>query len=243
MAISRFCMQATNLLRIRNCSINFYQNASKNVLKSIKENIFPPKPRKPQTAFLLYLKEARSKFAKEDPSLKQTEIVRKASKKWAELDPIEKERYQKEYNENYETYIQELQQYNNSITAEQKQLWEEKKKEHSKNMKDLDLKRKNEAFGKPKRPASAFLSYLVEKKSEKDPNISFRDWLKSVTKTWNEMSNAEKKSYVDQATESMVQYRKDLYEWEIKMISLGHNDIVRQITLEKQRHVKNEQQK
>lgn len=189
----------------------------------------------------MYIKESRPKFLKQDPSLKQTEIVRKASKAWAELDPVEKESFQMEYNKNHEAYVQEMERYNNSITDEQRQLWEEKKKEHSTSVKVSDTKRKSEAFGKPKRPSSAFLTYLAEKKNEKDANTPFSEWVKSVTKSWNEMSNTEKKSYVDRATESMVQYRKQLDEWETKMINLGHTDIVRQKTLTKQKSVKSEQ--
>ncbi|XP_017883939.1 transcription factor A, mitochondrial-like [Ceratina calcarata] len=244
MAIYRrftFCMQSTNLLRIRNCSLNLYQSASKNTLKSIKESIFPLKPKRPLSPFLLFIKEARIKFLKQDPSLKQTEIVKKASKEWAELDPSEKESFQQIYDKNYELYAQQLKQYNNSITDEQKQLWEEKKQQFSKKLKDLNIKQKSDTFGKPKKPPSAFLSYLIEMKTEKDPTVPFTDWLKSVTKNWNQMSEAEKKPYTDKVTELMVQYRKDLNEWEMKMINLGHTDIVRQITLTKQKRVTSEQ--
>lgn len=56
--------------------------------------------------------------------------MKKASKGWAELDPIEKENFRKQYVKNYEIYTKELKKYNNSLTNEQKELSEKKKKEY-----------------------------------------------------------------------------------------------------------------
>lgn len=115
----------------RSYLLNVYQNAPRNALKYLHESAFPPKPKKPQTAFLLYLNHVRSKFIQENPSIRAPEIVKKASEKWAELDPMEKEDFRKQYNQNYEVYVQELKAYNDSLTDEQKQLIQ-KNKEKSK---------------------------------------------------------------------------------------------------------------
>lgn len=56
--------------------------------------------------------------------------MKKASKGWAELNPIEKENFRKQYIKNYEIYTKELKEYNNSLTNEQKELSGKKKKEY-----------------------------------------------------------------------------------------------------------------
>ncbi|XP_076756028.1 mitochondrial transcription factor A [Xylocopa sonorina] len=233
-----FFVHSKNLLSTRCNLLSCCRNASKLTLKSIRNTVFPLKPKRPETVFLLYLKHIRPKVIKENPNIKSTEIVRKASKEWAELDPIEKENFQRQYNRNYEVYVKELKEYNNSITDEQKQLWEEKKKEYIASNNQANNKQKSEVFGKPKKPLSAFLSYMATKKSERDPDTPFMHWLKSTTISWNALSEAEKEPYVTQAAQSMIKYRKDLDEWEMKMMRLGHSDIVRHKTLMKYKDVK-----
>lgn len=66
--------------------------------------------------------------------------MKKASRGWAELNPVEKENFTKEYIKNYEIYTKQLKEYNNSITDEQKQLWEEKKKEYENSNKKINSK-------------------------------------------------------------------------------------------------------
>lgn len=120
---------------------SLYQNASKDALKSIRECILPPKPKRPQGTFLLYTKHVRPKFIQEQPGMKPVEVIKKASREWAELDPSEKEHFQKEYNDNYKMYIEQLKEYNNSITDEQKRLLEEKQKEYKQSNIQVDSKK------------------------------------------------------------------------------------------------------
>ncbi|XP_031772203.1 high mobility group B protein 13 [Apis florea] len=128
--------RSETLLCTRNCLLNFYQNASKNVLKYINETILPSKPKKPISPFLLYVKDIKFKIEQEESNIKYSEILKKASKGWAELDPIEKENFRKQYVKNYEIYTKELKKYNNSLTNEQKEL-SEKKKKNMNNIKKL----------------------------------------------------------------------------------------------------------
>ncbi|CAK9810516.1 Transcription factor A, mitochondrial [Anthophora plagiata] len=235
-----FFLYSENMLYTRSCSLNFHQNISKNTLKSIKETVFPPRPKKPEACFLLYIKSVKSKFIQENPHIKYCDIIKRASKEWAELDPIEKQSYQMQYSKNYEIYMQQLKEYNDSITSEQKQLWEEKLNEYKQNNKLINNKQKSKTFGKPKKPSGAFLLYLSLKKNERDPSIPFKTWMTSITKTWNTLSDTEKEVYRKQAAQLMEQYSKDLEEWETKMIHLGHPDIVRIKTVKKYEHVKSE---
>ncbi|XP_017757324.1 PREDICTED: high mobility group B protein 6 [Eufriesea mexicana] len=236
-----FFMSSENLLPIRNCLLNLHQNASKNALKLIEEAFLPPKPKRPVSPFILYVKQIHHHFTEEEPNIKYSDVLKKASKRWAVLNPIEKEHFQKQYSEKYEAYTKKLQEYNNSITKEQKQLWEEKKKEYEQTSIGINNKRMHEIFGKPKKPSNAYLSYVMSKKSEKDPNISFKNWMKCMAIRWKELSNEEKEPYVDQAIHLLAQYKIDLEKWEMEMIRSGHPDIVRAKTLMKYNLARGEQ--
>lgn len=56
----------------------------------------------------------------EYPSYKNTELVKKASEKWAQIDATTKENLQKQYLEQVSIYKQKLIDYENSLTDKQK---------------------------------------------------------------------------------------------------------------------------
>ncbi|XP_033175403.1 transcription factor A, mitochondrial [Bombus impatiens] len=217
-----FLMRSDNLLRTRNCLLNLYQNASKSTLNQLKDTILPPKPKKPESPFLLYVKHIKSRFLKETPNMKYSMMLKRASKEWTELDFTEKECFIDQYNTNFEVYKNELKEYNDSITDEQRQLWKKKKKEYEKKNND-----KHEMLGKPKKPPNAYFCYILSKKNNKDPDIAGQEWLKLLAISWSELSEAEKESYFTEATQLQTQYQKDLEKWEMEMIQSGHTDVVR----------------
>lgn len=227
---SKFLGSRSNLL-------NFYQNVSRNAQNSVHDTAFPLKPKKPQTAFILFLNQVRQRFVNETPNIKPSEVVKKASLKWAELDPSEKEDFRRQYNKNYEIYIKELKKFEDSLTNEQKELLKARVKSQKQDNKPINDKQKKKAFGKPKKPLTAFLAYVLSKKSEKDPNIPYKGWLQLMSTNWKKMSTAEKEPFVTQSTELMMQYKENLTEWEERMINLGHSDIVRQHTLTKSENI------
>lgn len=121
----------------RNCLLNLYQNAS----KSAKDTILPPKPKKPESPFLLYVKHVKPRFLEETPNMKYAQILKSASSKWAELDLTNRKYFINQYYKNREVYIDKLKEYYNSITDEQKQLWEGKEKEYKRNNNEVNNKR------------------------------------------------------------------------------------------------------
>lgn len=56
----------------------------------------------------------------EYPNCKNTELVKKASEKWAQIDPTIKQNLQKQYLEQVSVYKQKLMEYENSLTDKQK---------------------------------------------------------------------------------------------------------------------------
>ncbi|XP_071856463.1 mitochondrial transcription factor A isoform X2 [Bombus fervidus] len=238
-----FFTRLKNLLCTRNYLLNLYQNASKNTLNQLKETILPPKPKKPESVFFLYVRDNRSKFVEEIPNIRYTQLLKRASQEWAKLNHTEKQRYVNIYDSNYEVYMNKIKEYNNSITDEQKKLWEEKKKEYKKNNIAICTKQKYKLLGKPKKPPNAYFCYLVSKKIEKDPNITNKEWIKVMTTNWKKLSDTEKKSYFNESAQLQIQYLKDLEKWEIEMIHSGHSDLVRSTSLKKYNVTKEQEEK
>ena len=125
----------------RNCLLNLYQNSSRSALRQLKDTVLPPKPKRPEGPFFLYVKHIKLKFLEETPDISQVQLLKRASRQWAELDLAEKEYFMNQYHKNREIYMNELKEYNNSITNEQRELWEKKKKEYLQNNSSLSNKR------------------------------------------------------------------------------------------------------
>lgn len=102
------------------------KNAIPKIKRNIEKNILPQKPKKPQNPYFLYLQSARNKLRKDnlDSNIKHTEFVKTVSQEWAKIDPTIKEELKKKYSDEYVIYKQKLDDYNNSITEEQKILME-----------------------------------------------------------------------------------------------------------------------
>lgn len=90
------------------------------IKRNIEKNILPPKPKKPLNPYFLYLQSVRDKLQREYPNMKRTEFIKKASQEWAKIDPTIKQQFQKQHDDEYAMYKQKLENYNNSITEEQR---------------------------------------------------------------------------------------------------------------------------
>ncbi|XP_003394113.1 transcription factor A, mitochondrial [Bombus terrestris] len=238
-----FLMRSENLLCTRNCLLNLYQNSSRSALRQLKDTVLPPKPKRPEGPFFLYVKHIKLKFLEETPDISQVQLLKRASRQWAELDLAEKEYFMNQYHKNREIYMNELKEYNNSITNEQRELWEKKKKEYLQNNSSLSNKRKYEMLGRPKKSLNPFLCYVTSKKNDKNPNTSFKEWVKLLSTSWKELSGAEKESYINKATQLSIQYQKDLEKWEVEMIHSGHPDVVRPKILRKYKNIEDKNEK
>lgn len=64
-----------------------------------------------------------------------------------------------------------------------------------------------------------------------------------MSTNWKELSEAEKESYITEATQLMTQYHKDLEKWEMEMIQSGHPDVVRSKILMKYKNTEEQNKK
>lgn len=80
----------------------------------------PPIPNRAKRPYDRFFDETRIQLVKDNPSLKHTEIIRICAKKWAETDQDVKDRLRKDFLKENFSYQQEIFQYNNRLTEEQK---------------------------------------------------------------------------------------------------------------------------
>lgn len=90
--------------------------------RSIEKNLLPPRPKRPLTPFLQYFFSIKDKLQNEYPEAKYQDIMKKASERWAQVEPTVKQNFQNKYIEQQSVYKQQLVDYKNSITDDQRIL-------------------------------------------------------------------------------------------------------------------------
>ena len=61
--------------------------------------------------------------------------------------------------------------------------------------------------------------------------MPYREFHKKIVDEWRAMSEEKKTQYNDATRTEMEQYKQELAKWELKMIRLGNQDLVRQEAL------------
>lgn len=85
---------------------------------------------------------------------------------------------------------------------------------------------------RPKKPASGFLRFLTEQfKNFETGKSNYREFQSKIAADWSQLPEEKKKIYNDACRQELVQYKQELAKWEMKMIRLGHTDLVRNDTL------------
>ena len=78
------------------------------------------KPKRPMTAFFLFLAEVRGTIERENPNLRLTERAKILGEMWRDLPKGEKEAYQRVANINEERYTQDMAMYEQEEKAAKK---------------------------------------------------------------------------------------------------------------------------
>ena len=93
------------------------KTALKQIVNVKKTGKDPEKPKKIETAYLLYCKDIRAKTTSDNPDLNNKEIVSAMAEKWKiikEKNNKEYKKYIEQYNKNKEDYLKRLEEYKKS---------------------------------------------------------------------------------------------------------------------------------
>ncbi|KAF7388182.1 hypothetical protein HZH66_010949 [Vespula vulgaris] len=199
-----------------------YQFVSTKVIKQLENEFFPNKPKKPLTPFFKYMKIMRPSIVNKFPGYKSSDIVKELSARWALEDPEYKFKLNKEYDTEYKEYMVKLIEFEKTITPEQRENYMNMRKNINKRK---ESKEDVTLLGKPKRPPSAFILYMLNQMKVQKPVIKTKEYLKQLSIQWNTMNERDKQQFIDQAGKLMDQYNKEKVEWKQNKIKESHKKV------------------
>ncbi|KAK1438500.1 hypothetical protein QVD17_04309 [Tagetes erecta] len=221
--------------------LQFKQEAEKDSdNKKNKKEKDPLKPKRPESAYFLFMNERRAALIAENKSV--VEIAKITGEEWKNMTEKQKAGYEKVAKKKNEKYIQEMESYKQNkeneaeiakreedellkvVKQEALQLLKKKEKTETIIKKTKENKNKNKKTvdpNKPKRPASSFILFSKETRkdlSKEKPGISNAQLTALISVKWKELSDEEKQRWNGEAAEAMETYKKELEEYNKKNV-------------------------
>lgn len=228
-----FSFSCNNILTCRNrvCATNNLKHCKEQraliSTKALEKLGIPLPPKRPLTPYLRFAQVARPKIVQNQPDLQPRNVIRLIAQEWSKYDPEKKKLMQQEYESDRQRFSLEFEKYKQTITPEQQDLIQITKDKQVRAKELARLHEKKENLGRPKKPTTAFIKFMMDKIAQKDKNVKHKDWLKSVAKEWELLEEQEKENYVTRTKKELENYKFDLLNWEENMIRQGHIDVVR----------------
>jgi len=173
-------------------------------------------PKRPQSAYFLYLSERRTQLKTSDPDKKVTEVSKLIGQEWKKLTDEAKKPYAAKAIEEKTKYDNKLEEYQKSSQYReyQEQLKtmdgsddednEPTTKKRTKRLKDTNA---------PKKPQSAYFFFLGERRPQvkkEHPDQKITEIAKTLGAEWRELSASEKKKWEEKAAVAKAEYEKKL---------------------------------
>ena len=92
--------------------------------KQLQKLGVPLPPKRPLSPYIKFSQLLRPKIIQNQPDLKPKDVIKMIAYEWSHCDPEKKKSFQDEYNLSMEKYMVERENYEQSITSEQKDLIE-----------------------------------------------------------------------------------------------------------------------
>jgi len=192
-----------------------------------REVSIPPKPKKPLTPYFRFIGQVRQQVKMENPDLKVTDLMKKVAEKWDKLDEENKNSYILAYKKEMAGFTPILEKYQLSLTPEQKEMQQQIKFEKQISKERREKRKRLKELGKPKRPPSGFLLFLMDKVPPGSSIVVHQEVAKIWTPKWKALSDAEKAPYNLKYKQELAKYQKEMSKWEEKMLKQGNEDLVR----------------
>ncbi|XP_057340444.1 transcription factor A, mitochondrial-like isoform X2 [Microplitis mediator] len=231
-------MACSNLLNLSTstkcCNFLLARQYSANKLRKLEKKFeIPPRPKRPLNAFMRFSMLNREEIKTEFPGSSASAITKQLGAKWSLCDKSFKDKLQNEFKEEMDDYSRQMMVYEKSLTDEQKQMFKKITIKPSASKKKSEIRMRLEELGKPKKPPTTFIIYMLSKMNTKDPSVKFSEWLGVIAKEWASLSPDKREKYETESKKLMEQYKNEMTQWEEKMIKMGHIDVVRrQVLLE-----------
>jgi len=179
------------------------------------------KPKRPQSAFILFCNDERQRLMKDQPTLKFGDVGKQLGVLWRGINDKMKKKYQDKAAKDKKRYEEEVKEYI-SKGGDSEDL-KRKKKSDGKEKKGSSKKdgggKKDRDHNEPKRPPSAYLFFSKDEREKlkvEQPTLSFGDIGRLVGERWKEVTSATKLKYQKLADEAKKKYENDLKDYRSK---------------------------
>uniref|UniRef100_A0A672K5N9 Transcription factor A, mitochondrial n=1 Tax=Sinocyclocheilus grahami TaxID=75366 RepID=A0A672K5N9_SINGR len=138
-------------------------------------------PKRPLTAYMTYVKEMHPTISRQNPGVKNVDIVRKLAQQWKMLAPEQKQPFQDASLTSKEQYKLAVEKYKAQLTPAQTAALAIEKQQKVAKRNAIRRKKELNSLGKPKRPRSVFNIFMSEHFEEaKGNNIQVKMDLHAV---------------------------------------------------------------
>lgn len=151
-------------------------------------------PKRPATAYIMYLSDNRQRIIAENPGIVFTDIAKVGSQEWKNVKPAIKKKYEDAANKDKERYANEMKTYVPDPA--------DKKKKKAK--KDPNA---------PKKPKSAYIFYATPRIKEllaQHPDKKVTEVTPMIGDEWKALSDKQKAPFVNMAAKDKVRYENEM---------------------------------
>lgn len=172
----------------------------------------PARPKKPYTPYIMYMLERKTTLMETRPGVSVVPLVKIISREWKNID---RTKYVEAYENAHKEYKKKIEDYENSLTPEQKDYLKLK----------TDLQRQHNAFKElkkvcppPRQPvnrAAMFAKHMLAKPeySERMKQSKTAEVFKEIHEMYRLLPDHEKQKYDQLAEEDKLRYHQELDEW------------------------------
>lgn len=155
------------------------------------------------------MRDNRDIFRKQNPELSIMDITKMMSQKWETVEEKTKTRYMGEFRKEQIKYVEERAKYDSKITDEQRKEIQQLKQDKLDAKQRIAIKKRVKELGRPKRPTSAFLRFIIKERVSTPQSISqtYREWHAKATEKWSRMPEGDKEVYILDARKEYETYK------------------------------------
>ncbi|XP_053598211.1 transcription factor A, mitochondrial isoform X2 [Microplitis demolitor] len=220
-----------NFLFTRISQIVFRPYSESRLRRLEKKWDIPPRPKRPLNPFFKFVVLRREEMVKENPQLKNPQIMQKLGEKFRSYDGNYKNELQKEYREEMNEYSRQMILYEKSLTSEQKQILKSLAEKRAEMKEKSKEQQRLKDLGKPRKPPPVIFLFISSKMNTKKDDDQYHEWVSQISKEWTLLSTEEREKYEAEHKKMTEKYMNELLAWEAEMIRLGHIDVVRRRVL------------
>ncbi|GBG34179.1 High mobility group protein [Hondaea fermentalgiana] len=158
-------------------------------------------PKKPLSAYTLFVVEVRNSVSKKFPELGFQEVAQRVGLMWRELPEEHRQKYQQLADQDKRRYDIEKDEWKIRSLVEPP---------------EDDRQRRKKRKGAPKNPLSAYTYYIMDVRKDvaaANPSMSFREVAIAVGRMWHQLSEDDRKVYNQKAEQDKARYENEMINW------------------------------